>query len=114
MYYNYIMIINTFKNENYLRIKYPKTQYFKLKDVFITCWDKFVKFSEYKNLYIRDVVFRDVEKMMICNSPKLGSSVLNALIVVIINLFIILVNLDFVILVALNTLNNVLFLLNLS
>ena len=45
------MIIDTFKTENDLRIKYPKTKYFKLKDVFITYWDKFVKFAECKNLY---------------------------------------------------------------
>ena len=61
------MVVDTFKTEKDLRIKYPKTKYFKLKDVFIAYWDNFVKFAEYKNLYIRDVVFRDVQRMMICN-----------------------------------------------
>lgn len=69
------MIADTFKTEKDLRIKHPKTKYFKLKDVFIAYWDNFVKFAEYKNLYIRPVVFMDVERMMICNSHKLGSSV---------------------------------------
>lgn len=69
------MIIDTFYTENDLRIKYPKNEHFNLKDVFTTYWDDFVKFAEYKNLYIRPVVFRDVQRMMICNSPKLGSSV---------------------------------------
>lgn len=69
------MIIDTFKTEKELRIKYPKNKHFKLKDVFISYWDNFVKFAEYKNLYIRPVVFRDVKRMMICNSPKLGTSV---------------------------------------
>ena len=80
MYYNIIMIIDTFKTENDLKIKYSKTKHFKLKDFFITYWDKFVKFAKDKNLYIRNVVFRD-----------------GALIVVIINLLTILANLDFVI-----------------
>ena len=75
MLYNFIMIIDTFYTENDLRIKYPKNKHFNLKDVFITYWDDFVKFAEYKNLYIRPVVFRDVQRMMICNSPKLCSSV---------------------------------------
>ena len=75
MLYNFIMIIDTFYTEDDLRIKYPKNKHFNLKDVFITYWDDFVKFAEYKNLYIRPVVFRGIQRMMICNSPKLGSSV---------------------------------------
>ena len=106
------MITDTFKTEKDLRIKYPKNKHFKLKDIFILYWDNFVKFAEYKVLYIRPVVFRDVKRMMICNSPKLSSSFLSALPVIIINSFIILVNLDSVIPAVLNILNNTNFTIN--
>ena len=70
------MIVNTFKSEKELFNAYPKDKYFKLKDIFIKYWDSFLDFSNNHNLNIRPVVIRDVERMMICNSPKLGTSLL--------------------------------------
>ena len=70
------MIVNTFKSEKELFNDYPKDKYFKLKDIFVKYWDSFLDFSDNHNLNIRPVVIRDVERMMICNSPKLGTSLL--------------------------------------
>ena len=70
------MIVNTFKTEKELFDIYPKTRYFKLKDIFIKYWDSFLDFADERNLDIRPVVIRDVERMMVCNSPKLGTSLL--------------------------------------
>ena len=53
---------------------YPKKYHFYLKDIFNDYWDNFLRFANSKNLIIRDVVHRD-NRMMICNSPELGSSV---------------------------------------
>ena len=82
-------IINVFKNEKELFDYYPKTFYWSLKGIFNDYWDSFLDFAKEKILFL---------------------SVLN---VVMKNFFIILVNLDFVIPVALNMQNFVLLLLNL-
>ena len=70
------MIVNTFKTKKELFNVYPKEKYFKLKNIFIKYWDSFLDFADNNNLNIRPVVIRDVERMMICNSPKLGTSLL--------------------------------------
>ena len=70
------MIIDTFRTEKQLFDVYPKNKYFKLKDIFIKYWDSFLDFADERNLDIRPVVIRDVERMMVCNSPKLGTSLL--------------------------------------
>lgn len=67
-------IVETFKNENELFNAYPKKVYWKLKDIFIDYWDDFLDFSEKRNLKIRDVVKRDVKRMMECKTAKLGLS----------------------------------------
>lgn len=48
--------------------------------IFLGLYFDFVKFTQYKNLYIRSVVFRDGGKMMIYNSPKWDLFFLNVLI----------------------------------
>lgn len=68
-------IINVFKTEKELFDNYSKKYHFSLKDIFNDYWDNFLRFANSKNLIIRDVVHRDVNRMMICNSPELGSSV---------------------------------------
>ena len=68
------MIVDTFKTEKELFNNYPKIKYFKLKDIFNKYWDDFIIFAEHKNLTIRPVVFRDVKRMMICNTSSLGTS----------------------------------------
>ena len=57
------MIINTFKTEKELFSIYPKTNYFKLKDIFNDYWDSFLGFTKSKNITIRPVVIRDVEML---------------------------------------------------
>ena len=69
------MIINTFKTETELFSIYPKTNYFKLKDIFNDYWDSFLGFAKSKNITIRPVVIRDVERMMVCNTSNLGTSI---------------------------------------
>ena len=67
-------IINTFKNEKELFDYYPKTTYWFLKDIFKNYWDKFLLFAENNNLTIRNVVYRDVKRMINCGSTSLGFS----------------------------------------
>lgn len=67
-------IVNVFNNENELFNAFPKKDYFQLKDIFSCYWDKFLMFSHSKNLIIRDVVIRDVNRMIKCKSPSLGFS----------------------------------------
>ena len=67
-------IINVFKSEKELFDFYPKKFYFSLKDIFNDYWDNFLDFANSKNLIIRDVVFRDVRRMMNCKTPALGGS----------------------------------------
>lgn len=69
------MIVTTFKNEKELFNVYPKIKFFKLKDIFNDYWDSFLDFAKYKNLVIRDVVIRDVNRMMICNTSNLGTTI---------------------------------------
>ena len=74
--YNIFMsIINVFKTEKDLFNFYPKKFYFSLKDIFINYWDSFLDFANSKNLIIRDVVHRDVKRMMNCKTISLGASV---------------------------------------
>lgn len=68
-------IINEFKSEKELFDFYPKNKYFTLKNIFNDYWDNFLDFSNSKNLIIRDVVYRDVSRMMNCKTPSLGGSV---------------------------------------
>jgi len=62
-------IINVFKNEKELFDYYPKTFYWSLKGIFNDYWDSFLDFAKEKNLTIRDVVIRDVKRMMKCQLP---------------------------------------------
>ena len=67
-------IINVFKNEKELFNFYPKTTYWFLKDIFKDYWDNFLLFAENNNLTIRNVVYRDVKRMINCGSTSLGFS----------------------------------------
>ena len=67
-------IVKVFDSEKELFNEFPKTKYFKLKDIFNDFWYDFLDFAESKNLKIRKVVLRDVERMMICKTPHLGYS----------------------------------------
>lgn len=67
-------IINVFENEKELFNHYPKKFYWQLKDIFIDYWDDFLHFANTKNLTIRNVVKRDVNRMMICKTSTLGYS----------------------------------------
>ena len=67
-------IVEVFDSEKELFNVFPKTKYFKLKDIFNDFWYEFLDFAKSKNLKIRKVVLRDVERMMICKTPHLGSS----------------------------------------
>ena len=67
-------IINVFENEKELYNVYPKRFYFELKDIFNDYWHDFLEFSISKNLTIRPVVHRDVERMLKCKTSALGYS----------------------------------------
>lgn len=67
-------IVNVFNNEKELFSVFPKKDYFQLKDIFSCYWNDFLEFSHSKNLIIRDVVIRDVNRMIKCKSPSLGFS----------------------------------------
>ena len=67
-------IIDVFKTEKELFDYYPKTFYWSLKGIFNDYWDSFLDFAKEKNLTIRDVVIRDVKRMMKCQTPLLGYS----------------------------------------
>lgn len=67
-------IVNIFNNEKELFNAYPKRFYWSLKDIFSDYWDDFLDFAKSKNLTIRDVVIRDVDRMINCKSPSLGFS----------------------------------------
>lgn len=67
-------IVNIFNNEKELFNTFPKKNYFQLKDIFSYYWDDFLEFSHSKNLIIRPVVIRDVNRMIKCKSPSLGFS----------------------------------------
>ena len=69
------MIVATFKTEKELFETYPKVNFFKMKDIFNDYWDSFLVFAEDRNLIIRDVVKRDVERMMICGTSLLGGAI---------------------------------------
>lgn len=45
---------------------------FRLKDIFSDYWDNFIK--DNPNLNIRDVVFKEVDKMISCKTLQLGYS----------------------------------------
>ena len=51
---------------------YPKKFYWDLKDIFTDYWDDFLEFAESRNLNIRPVVIKEVNKMMICKTKALG------------------------------------------
>ena len=72
-----------------------RTIKYRLKDIFSDHWENFIK--ENKDLNIRPVVLKEVNKMISCRTS-------DVLIVVNLNFLIILVNLDFVLLVAINML----------
>ena len=65
-------IIDTFKSEEDIYIKYPKITRINIKTVFDDYWDDFLKYANDSNLKIRDVVLKEVNKMLDCKTPKLG------------------------------------------
>lgn len=67
-------IINVFTSEKELFQYYPKNTYWSLKNIFKDYWDSFLMYAERKNLKIRDVVFRDVKRMINCQDASLGFS----------------------------------------
>lgn len=69
------MIVTTFETEKDLFNSYPKSNYFRLKDIFNDYWESFLIFANERNLKIRNVVIRDANRMIICNTPTLGTSV---------------------------------------
>ena len=67
-------IINIFNTENDLYKTYPKNTYWFLKDIFNDYWYDFLDFANAKSLNIRDVVYRDVDRMIKCKTSALGYS----------------------------------------
>ena len=59
-------VVNIFNSESELFSFYPKKKYFKIKDIFNDYWYEFLDFANKKNIKIRPVVLRNVERMMIC------------------------------------------------
>ncbi len=69
------MIINEFKTEKELFNTYPKKLHWYLKDIFNDYWFDFLDFAEKKKITIRNVVKRDVSRMIQCKTKALGASV---------------------------------------
>lgn len=67
-------IVNVFDSEKELFNCYPKKEYFDLKNIFSSYWNNFLEFTNKKNLTIRPVVLRDVNRMISCKTPSLGFS----------------------------------------
>lgn len=67
-------IINIFDTEKDLFETYPKKLYWNLKDIFNDYWFDFLEFANNKKLIIRDVVYRDVNRMIDCKTAALGYS----------------------------------------
>lgn len=67
-------IVDVFNTEKDLLNFYPKKFHWNLKDIFNNYWFDFVDFADKHLLSIRDVVFRDVSRMLSCKTPKLGFS----------------------------------------
>lgn len=67
-------IIKIFNSEKELLNEYPKNKFYNIKNIFNDYWHAFLEFADNRNLSIRPVVIRDVERMMICKTPHLGSS----------------------------------------
>lgn len=67
-------IINIYNSEKELFLYHPKTKYWKLKDIFKDYWNDFLLFAQKNSLNIRDVVYRDVKRMIDCQSTLLGFS----------------------------------------
>jgi hypothetical protein len=67
-------IIGVFNSEKEMYEQFPKVKYFKMQNIFQDYWDMFLEWSDKKNIKIRPVVKRDVERMIICKTPHLGSS----------------------------------------
>src|SRR5574344_1472526 len=67
-------ILNVFRNEKELFDAYPKKYYWSLKGIFSDYWDSFLIFAKKRNLTIRAVVIRDVDRMIKCKTPALGFS----------------------------------------
>ena len=67
-------IINVFNTEEDLFETFPKKFYWNLKDIFNDYWYDFLEFADSRNLKIRDVVLRDVSRMIRCKTSALGYS----------------------------------------
>ena len=69
-------IINIFNFKKELFSIYPKQFYFQLKDIFNDYWYDFLVFANSRNLIIRPVVSRDIERMTKCRTSAMGYSLL--------------------------------------
>lgn len=67
-------IINIFDSEKDLFNHYPKKFHWFLSEIFSDYWDSFLDYAESHNIIIRDVVKRDVSKMIACKTKTLGYS----------------------------------------
>ena len=67
-------IVSVFNSEKEMYEQFPKVKYFKIKNIFQDYWDLFLDWADKKNLKIRNVVIRDVDRMMVCKTPHLGYS----------------------------------------
>ncbi len=65
-------IIGNFNNEIELFKSYPKSSQWRLKDIFSDHWDDFLSYANKNNLNIREVVLREVKRMIECKSLKNG------------------------------------------
>lgn len=107
-------IIKTYTSKYLLFKDYPKTKSFSIRDIFIEHWNDFCIYADKNNLNIRDIVYYEVSKMMKCRTKQLGYSLYECPNCHNIHIQIIPTNLNFVLLVVINILKNVLFLLHLN
>lgn len=67
-------IIKTYSNKNLMFNDFPKNHSYSIKDIFVEHWENFCNYANANNLYIRDIVYFEVAKMMKCKTPQLGFS----------------------------------------
>jgi len=65
-------IVGTFSTEKDIYDSFNKTSRYNLKDIFSDYWFDFLDFASSKNIKIRSIVHKEVDRMMKCKSPHLG------------------------------------------
>lgn len=68
-------IVRVFTTQEDLLNQFPKTHDYQTKELFELHWDNFLTYANEKNLTIRSVVLKEVDKMLKCKTSKLGYSV---------------------------------------